>query len=361
MDSINLYRRNGKKVYIKQPTFEELAYTQKLWNDSNTMAEVGGVYKFPESKWDMFYKKMVYPTDGKNFYCHVYNTRDKFIGEVSFHGYDSSTKAARINIKISHRERREGYGLEALKLLLEYFFFEFSGGGIIDTTDIESGKRLLLKSGFESIGQFKEKETFKLTKERFLSYKPEESKNVVIIAYNNMSFLYHSIIEEIFNKANSVADQDRFKIITVSSATEVYTHNKGIGLSSNKLQVPIKADILVLPGGDGALEVIKDKEIIKFILTQYVNCDYLLSVEKSILILNRCRMLDGILIPYISDISELIKTSIPNAKFTNKVFVDYGKIMISKNLVGTIEACLMLVRKILGEENFKKLEKELGI
>ena len=64
-----LYRRNGKKVYIKQPEYNELKFVQELWGDKDTMKDIGGVFNFSENKWEMFYKKMVAPTDGKNFYC----------------------------------------------------------------------------------------------------------------------------------------------------------------------------------------------------------------------------------------------------------------------------------------------------
>lgn len=360
MEKLNLYRRNGKKVYIKQPTFEELENTARLWNDRITMADIGGVYSFPEAKWGMFYKKMVSPSDGKNFYCHVYNVRDKFIGEVSFHGYDSLTKAARVNVKIHHRERGKGYAEEAIKLLLEYYFFEFCGTSIIDTTDIEGGKKLLNKLGFESIGQFKSKETFKMSKTRFLSYKPATPKNVVIIAYDDMKDVYYSTIEEVFSLANRVSGEEKFILTTVSKEESINIGNK-ILYNNKSFDLEIKPDILIIPGGDGSFNAVKDKDIIKYILTHYNDCDYLLSIEKSILFLNRCRMLDGILIPNIKGTEEELSEASTRTKFVDKAFLDYGKIMISSNLIGTIEACLILVKKILGEECFRTVEKELGI
>ena len=361
MENLDLYRRNGKKVYIKQPTFEELELTSRLWNDPVTMNEVGGVYSFPKAKWDMFYKKMISPTDGKNFYCHVYNNRDKFIGEVSFHGYDSSTKSARVNIKIHHRQRGQGYATEAVKLLLEYYFFEFGGENIIDTTDIEGGKKLLLRLGFESIGQFKNKETFKMSKGRFLSYKKEEPKHIVIVAYDGMKDLYHSIVDEIFKRANHIVGEEKFILSTVAKEKEVILKNKIVKADNDNFEIPFKPDVLVLPGGDGIYDAVKNKEIIKFILMHYDSCEYLLSIEKSIIILNRCRMLDGISVPIIDGTQEIISESIPDVRYIHKSFVDFGKTMISSNLVGTIEACLIIVRKVLGDDYYKMLEKELGV
>ncbi|MDZ4957396.1 GNAT family N-acetyltransferase, partial [Clostridium perfringens] len=121
----------------------------ELWGDKENMIEVGGTYSFPRTKCEMFYKKMVQPTDGKNFYCLIYTIEDKKIGEVSFHGYNSATKVARVNVKIHHRYRGNGYGEEALRLLLEYYFLEFGGEAIIDTVKTNEAKKLLKKIGFE--------------------------------------------------------------------------------------------------------------------------------------------------------------------------------------------------------------------
>ena len=90
LHSDGLYMREGKRIYIKQPILEELEFVASLWSDEETMKDIGGIFSFPRSKWEGFYKKMVYPSDGKNFYCLVYLNDGSPIGEVSFHGYDSS-------------------------------------------------------------------------------------------------------------------------------------------------------------------------------------------------------------------------------------------------------------------------------
>ena len=183
-DKINLYRRNGKLIYIKMPEFNELAFVRELWGKKENMGEFGDVYSFPKEKWEMFYRKMVSPTDGKNFYCLIYDLNDKPIGEVSFHGYNSATKVARINIKIHYEHRKKGYGEEALRLLLEYYFYEFGGQSIIDSVKSDEGKSLLKKIGFEELNSVRNQRTYKLTKEKFLSRKINSKVTVAILAYN---------------------------------------------------------------------------------------------------------------------------------------------------------------------------------
>lgn len=359
-ESVNLYRRNGKNVYIKQPSFEELSFVSKLWGDEETMAEIGGTYVFPKEKWGMFYKKMVHPTDGKNFYCLIYTVRDKPIGEVSFHGYDSGTKAARINVKVHHKYRLKGYGEEAVRLLLEYYFLEFKGRSIIDTIQTEGAKKFFSKIGFEAIGKFKDKTTYKLTKDSFFSLETKRKRNIAVIAYNNMNIFQYSIIFEVFNEANKILNEDMFNIYGVGFDYNIRTNNINVELEHN-FDSEEQPDIIIIPGGDGAQEAVKDENIIKYLLSKYNNCDYLLSINTGIYFLSRCRMLDGILVPKVIGTEEELREKLPEIRFISRGFVDNGKIIISSNTIGTMEGCLNIIKKVLGEEVLVELINVLGI
>lgn len=357
---IDLYRRNGKKVYIKQPDFEELEFVANLWSHEETMAEIGGAYVFPKEKWEMFYKKMVKPTDGKNFYCLIYTVRDKAIGEVSFHGYDSATKAARINVKIHHRYRNKGYGEEAVRLLLEYYFLEFNGQAIIDTIKEDSAKKFFTKIGFEAIGKFGDKITYKLTKKEFFSLEAKKKRNIAVIAYNNMSIVQYSIVFDIFNEANKIAGENMFNVYSVGHGKNVTTNNINVEVESD-FDCEDQPDIIIIPGGEGAKESVENKELIKYLLSKYNNCDYLLSINTAIYFLSRCRMIDGILVPKIIGTEEVLKETLPDIRFVDKNFVDNGKVIISSNLVGTMESCLNIIKKVSGEEVILELINKLGI
>lgn len=164
-----LYKKSGDLVYIKQPEFNELDYVAKLWSDKETMKDVGGTVTLPEQRKKDWYAKMVKPTDGKNFYCLIYNKQNKPVGEVSFHRFNQIKKSAELNIKVQNKYRRKGYGKEALKLLLEYYFNEFGGEVITDEVINIKGQRALAKFGFEIISKSEYRVSFKMTKEGFLS------------------------------------------------------------------------------------------------------------------------------------------------------------------------------------------------
>ena len=352
-NKINLYRRNGKYIYIKMPEFNELAFVEELWSNKKNMGDFGGAYSFPKEKWRMFYEKMVSPTDGKNFYCLIYNLNDKPIGEVSFHGYNSATKVARVNIKIHYEHRRKGYGEEALRLLLEYYFFEFGGQAIIDSVKTEDGKSILRRIGFEELNNIRNQRTFKLTKDKFISSKVGHKVEIAVLAYNNIDITEYSIPFNIFNKANEILKEEYFKIYSISNNKYVESKYGIININHNIYNLPRCPDVIIIPGGKEIKESIYDNEFIEYLRKIYYNCDYIGILSNSIYFLNKLVNIKDIYIPNSNYIIDTINIA-------NKDFVDNGKVMISDSLIGHIKLCINIIRKISGHEIYDKIAKEIG-
>jgi len=165
---LNNYRIDGNLIYIKQPDFDELDYVSELWSDEKTMKDVGGVIFFPKEKREAWYRKMVDPSDGKNFYCLIYTLDDVPVGEVSFHRFDSEKRKADLNIKIQSKYRNKGYAKEAMQLLLTYYFHGFGGEVIYDNVINENGQKALQSFGFDISSKSDIEILFKMTKERFM-------------------------------------------------------------------------------------------------------------------------------------------------------------------------------------------------
>ncbi len=357
MKSEGLYRRNGKKVYIKQPEYSEMAYVSELWSDEATMEGIGGVFNFSEDKWEPFYKKMVSPSDGKNFYCLIYNNKDIPVGEVSFHGYDLVTKTARFNIKVHDKHRRRGYGKEAINLLLEYYFQEFGGNIMMDTVRTEKGIELSKKFKFEQIGKAKEGITCRITKEKFFNSNKGSKKYVEVLVLDGMNVLDYSMPFEIFNKANNIAKEEIFNTSSVSFVDKI-KGNSGIEIkrSAGSEQKP---NIIIIPGGIDTKE--NSKNIIDYILKNYIECDYICAFSEGISYLVKCKELNGIFVPNGKWIKSLLDEEKRALRILNKNYIDNGKIMLSTNLMGTLELCLNIVKKVCGGEIEEKIENELGL
>ena len=167
---MNAITLKGEKVYIKQPEFKHMEYIRKLWSDEETMKDVGGVHIIDDEKAKSWFDRICGEVGEKtNFYCIIYNLNNEPVGEVSFHRYDEVKKRAGLNIKIDARYRQHGYGKEALKLLLVYYFNEFGGEIMQDGVAINNkiGQRALLNFGFEHTETTEEAFVVEMSKEKF--------------------------------------------------------------------------------------------------------------------------------------------------------------------------------------------------
>ena len=233
------YRRDGKKIYIKKPDLIELSYTQRLWNDTDTMADVGKVVDFPRYKWETFYKRSVNPTDGKNFYCLVYTHDNTPIGEVGFHGYDIPTKTARLNIRIENVFRGKGYGKEALDLILDYFFQEFGGEYILESLKDDTYKEFIEKEGFKFVSKNKVESIYRLSKRNYLAKSIIKTRKVGIMLYDGVSTSNVTTVINLFDKISSIKD---FAIF--NSSDKIYVDIKSF--SNSKISFFISFDLFAI-------------------------------------------------------------------------------------------------------------------
>ena len=274
---------------------------------------------------------MVYPSDGKNFYCLVYLNDGSPIGEVSFHGYDSATKVARFNIKILSKYRNQGFGEEAVKLLLEYFFIEFGGEIIMDNISTEAGVRLAEKTKFTIIYNQNGNASVRISKDEFLEQKEESIKNVGFIIHDEMNVLDFTLAKEIFMLSNKIEKKELFKLYEIEASF----------ISGNK-EVKEKIDILFIPDGNNL-----DNSTLEDLYTKFHYCDYV------------CIKTDKFNLNEYHEERKFFRDR-KGYESVNKNFVDNGKIMISYNLLGEIEMLLGMITKVYGRRLSNNIAKKLG-
>ncbi|MGL5634405.1 MAG: GNAT family N-acetyltransferase [Sarcina sp.] len=342
------YKRTGNLVYIKKPNFEELEYTKKLWSDYDTMKEIGGVYDFTENHKRSFYKKMINPTDGKNFYCLVYKNDGTKVGEVSFHGYDSATKIARLNVKIEYRHRGKGYGTEAIKLLLEFYFYEFLGEVIMETPKNKIGENTLKKLGFKEATQ----NTYRLKKSEFLQEKTISALEIGVIAFNGFSLSRLGIITEYFNecKKKKIADIN----IDLIGGHDTILSNTGVKIQTDAIiSTRKKYDLLVLLDG---INIIKEGESIRRTLKSLINYANVVAVmDSSISVLIELDYLKGMNIILNEEQKNYYRQDLWRYNILNEDYIDNGKFILMKGINGIIDGGLHLVEKLYGKNNIEKI------
>lgn len=350
-----LYRRDGKLVYIKQPEFSELDYIRELWSDYETMKDVGGTFEFSREKWELFYKKMIFPTDGKNFYCLIYDTQDNPVGEVSFHGYDSATKIARFNVKIQHRFRNKGYGSEATRLMLEYYFNEFGGQVMMDTVGNDNGQNAIAKIGFEAIRKHGSEITYRLTKENFFSIHRAGKRRVGILLYEGCNLLSVTTVYEIFSLAQRVKE-DCIEVFTLGEKRGVIKTSVGMELKVDcKFDEVDGLEILVLPNTNNVEEVLRNENIMKFTKKYFDGVEIVLGICTGSLLLAKAGLLEGLTVNIKGVYKEEMKCLTSRINWSSNAIVDNGRFILCNNVYDTMDASLYVIKKLLGEENCKSV------
>jgi len=152
------------------PTRDDWTKVKEIWEDPETMEAVGGGHPLSKEQYDAWYMKLFKANADKNQYFLVIQEDDRqCIGEVSFHGYDSMSKRAHLNIKIKKEYRKKGLGKKALDGLLQYYFNEWGGEVMEDHiwTKNKEGYESLTKYGFQEVQRDSHEILVEMTKEEW--------------------------------------------------------------------------------------------------------------------------------------------------------------------------------------------------
>ncbi len=149
-----MLRLKGKLIELAEPDENGYLHVKNIWEDEETMRDVGGTYPINHGRYKIWYDKMFVAGKDRNAYFLIYeNGSGACVGEVSFHDLNSKTGAAMFNVKIRYAYRGRGYGRESVELMLKYFFEKRQGQVMRDLlwAGNPAGLRMLLKYGFREV------------------------------------------------------------------------------------------------------------------------------------------------------------------------------------------------------------------
>ena len=166
----------GEMVYIRPPRFEELSFVRRLWAHPETMAPVGGTHRLTDP--ENFYERMVDPGDSANCYCLIFSRDNVPLGEISFHRWDQNERSAELNIKVHAVHRGHGYGSDALRTFLDWFFRPAGGNRITDNVALANlgGQHLLRSLGFQQDPDFSDTCMLVLTRQKYMEHRGMKGK-----------------------------------------------------------------------------------------------------------------------------------------------------------------------------------------
>jgi RimJ/RimL family protein N-acetyltransferase len=146
-------------IKLVKPSLEDWLLVKNIWEDENTMEDVGGIILLSKENYNNWYKRIFEIEQSiHKYYLITDNESNNCYGEVSFHRYDKKNKKAELNIKVKKDYRNKGIGTKALDILLKYYFTEWGGEIMEDRLRIENinGYKSLLGYGFIEIKRDKE-------------------------------------------------------------------------------------------------------------------------------------------------------------------------------------------------------------
>jgi RimJ/RimL family protein N-acetyltransferase len=137
-------------VWLQVPGKSDLGFIRRLWADPETMEPVGGPLNVSPDAAADWYERWVKPGSADRAYWLVMSG-DGPAGEISIRGYDPRERVADLNLKIAASTRGHGYGRQALRGLLPFFFHDLVGTSLVDDVapGNAAGQSLLLSEGFE--------------------------------------------------------------------------------------------------------------------------------------------------------------------------------------------------------------------
>jgi len=159
----------AKAILLKQPSWADMEFIRRLWQDPETMEPVGGPIRLTDEQARAWFHRMVDPRNSGDCYRLICDEHGQAVGEVSCHRLDLATMTAELNIKIASQFRGRGFAQAAMRKFLEFFFVDMGGRVLVDEVAARNliGQHLLRNFGFEPMIVSQESSTFVMTEDKY--------------------------------------------------------------------------------------------------------------------------------------------------------------------------------------------------
>lgn len=160
IDDINKIIEN-RRILLHKPSQSELRYRQRLHQELNQ--------EDIERWFNRFNSSM------RNYYAYIVSKEEKrFVGEVYIF-YDFKEERYRVHVYIEENYRQQGYGLDALSLMVDYAFTIMNLDAIYEEVSLDQTyRRKIYKTvGFERVDD----ELISMTKKQYNDLKKLKKLN----------------------------------------------------------------------------------------------------------------------------------------------------------------------------------------
>lgn len=179
------------------------------------------------------------------------------------------------------------------------------------------------------------------------------ARNVAILIYDNAEVLDFCGPFEVFGVTRSPVDNSRpFTVFTVAEHDAPVTARNGLVVyPSHTFASCPQPDILVIPGGFGARQQIREARVLDWVRHRARQAEIVLSVCTGAFLLAKAGLLDGLAATTHHSSFDTLEELAPNTTVVRgQRYVDNGKIITSAGIAAGIDAALYVVARLLGVE-----------
>ncbi|CAN5313347.1 DJ-1/PfpI family protein [soil metagenome] len=182
-----------------------------------------------------------------------------------------------------------------------------------------------------------------------LERKTKSSMQVAILLFDEVEVLDFAGPFEVFGVTRTPSGEAAYEVVTVSPGeTGIRTRN-GLRVTPDAGITTLKADVLVVPGGQGTRALLSDPRVHRFLCESQAHVAVTLSVCTGALLLASAGLLRDMGATTHVDALDELRTIDPSIEiFPLARVVDNGRILTSAGVSAGIDAALYLVSRLSG-------------
>ena len=176
-------------------------------------------------------------------------------------------------------------------------------------------------------------------------------RSVGILLFDDVEVLDFAGPFEVFAVASQVHNYELFDVFTVGKTGNAIAAVNGLSVNPKySFETAPELNILVIPGGVGSRQVIKDRESLDWVETQHLSTELTLTVCSGSLVLAVLGHLEGQPVCTHAGVYETLEALAPTAQTRPDLrFVNAGKIWTSAGISAGIDLSLHIVSFLHGE------------
>lgn len=176
-------------------------------------------------------------------------------------------------------------------------------------------------------------------------------REVAILVFDGVEVLDFAGPFEVFAVTDELNGEQYFDVSLVAPIDTEYAAVNGMRVLPNRVTADLPApDVLVIPGGDGSRQAMRDAAVLEWIREAHADAEVVMSVCSGARLLAVLGMLDGLDVTTHHEVAAELEKLAPAARVSlGRRFIDNGRIVTTGGISAGIDGSFHVVSRLLGE------------